>query len=550
MATITAPAPAAARGGDRRPLAGVGALARFALRRDRIRIPAWIAGLTLGSVVNLVSFEDLYPTEADREAVAETMNTPAGLAMTGPAEYLRDYTAGAMMGHQLLGFTALLAALMSVLMVVRHTRAEEESGRAELVRATVVGRHAHMAAALGVVIVTNLVLAVVLAGALAGTGGTGVTATGSLLYGLAHAAVGIVFAGIAAVTVQITEHSRGASGMGLAAIAVAYALRAAGDIGEGGLSWLSPIGWAQATRVYVDDRWWPLLVAAAAAAALVTAGVLLSTRRDVGAGLRRPRQGRGYASVALGHPIGLAVRLHRGLLIGFAAALALLGTMYGSILSEVEDMLAGVEMLEEALAEMGGASIVESFVSMVMVVLAVIASVYVVLAALRPRAEESDGRAEPVLATAVSRARWLAGHVVVGMLGGVVVLAAGGLGLGLAGALALRDSAVLTDAMGAALAYAPALWLTGGLAVALFGLAPRLATLTWVVPVYGFVVSYLGGLLQFPEWMNNLSPFGHVPDLPAEELSVLPLLLLTAIAAGLALLGLTAFRQRDLQTDH
>ena len=248
-----APAPTGrgSRGGS---LAGVGTLIRFGLRQDRIRIPVWLLALFVGTVSTANSLTTLYPTAADLVSAAATADSPANLAMSGPRHYLDDYNLGSMLTHQMLGFTAVMVGLMSVLIVTRHTRAEEETGRAELVRSTVVGRHAHLAAALAVAVAANLALALLLAAGLTGLGIDGIDARGSLLYGLAHAAAGIAFAGVAAVTVQITAHSRGASGMALAVIGAAYVLRASGDVGSEALSWLSPIGWLQRTYVYVDDR--------------------------------------------------------------------------------------------------------------------------------------------------------------------------------------------------------------------------------------------------------------------------------------------------------
>jgi ABC-2 type transport system permease protein len=478
------------------------------------------------------------------------MSSPAGLAMTGPQHYLENYHFGSMLSHQMLGFMAIMVGLMSVLLVVRHTRAEEETGRAELVRANVVGRHAHLTAALGVVAATNILLALLIAASLGGLGLENVTWSGSLLYGTAHAAAGLVFAGVAAVCAQITEHSRGASGLALAVVGIAYVLRAAGDTGGGsdtsGLSWLSPIGWTQATWAFLENRWWPLLLALALAAVLVGVAVELSTRRDVGAGLRQPRPGAAAASNLLATPIGLALRLHRGLMIGFAVAMLLLGMAYGSILGQAEDMLAGIDVFQDAIAEIGGSTVAESFASMIMVIVAIIASVYVVLAALRARAEENAGRAEPVLATAVSRIRWLASHLVVVMIGSAVMMLAAGLGFGVSGAASTGDTALVGTLVGAALAYLPALWVAAGFAILLVGFAPKVAMLAWLVPLYSFVVSYLGQLLQFPQWTNNLSPFGHVPQLPADEPAATPLVVLTALAAVLVAGGLLAFREREV----
>ncbi|MFC8077567.1 ABC transporter permease [Streptomyces sp. NPDC057307] len=551
MTTVTAPAAGHTSAPDRTgsgALAGTGTLVRFGLRRDRVRIPVWVLALTLGTLSTAGEFKTLYSTAEERATAVSSMDSPAALAMTGPRHYLDDYTIGSMMGHQLLGFMAVLVGLMSVLIITRHTRNEEETGRAELVRSTVVGHHAQLASALVVATVANLALAALLTLGVLSTGIDGIGTGEALLYGLTHAAVGLVFAGVAAVTVQITAHTRGASGMALAVIGVAYVLRASGDVGNDALSWLSPIGWAQRTYVFVDNRWWPLLLCLALAALTAAAGFVLSTRRDVGAGLRSARLGRRTASDALTRPFGFALRLHRATLLGFGAGLFVMGVMYGSILGDAADMMKDIEQVQEALAKIGGASIAESFASMIMVVIAVVAAVYVVMAALRPRAEESAGRAEPLLATGLSRDRWVGSHVAVALAGGTALLLAAGLGFGLSGAASVGDGGLVLQLVGAALAYAPALWVTVGVAVALFGWYPRAGAAAWIVPVYAFLVGYLGSILQFPDWMNNLSPFGHVPQLPAADMSWTPMLVLTAVAAGLIWLGLAGFRRRDLET--
>ncbi|MFE7749075.1 ABC transporter permease [Streptomyces sp. NPDC057428] len=541
-----APGRPAASGGA---LAGTRILIRFNLRRDRVRLPLWILALFLGTVTTAGNYKQLYADPQDRAAAVTTMDSPAGLAMTGPPHYLDDYTFGSMLGHQMIGFAAVMVGLMSVLIITRHTRNEEETNRAELVRSTVVGRHAHLAAALTVAVLANLALALLLGFGLGAMGIDSINAGGSLLYGFTHAALGVVFAAVAAVTAQITAHTRAASGMALAVIGLAYVLRAAGDAGgNDALSWLSPIGWAQRTYVYVDNSWWPLLLCLVLAVLCAAAAFVLSTRRDVGAGLRTARLGSPVASESLVTPLGFALRLHRSMLVGFGAGLFLMGAMYGSILGQAGDMLKSIDQIQEALEEVGGTSMVESFASMVMVILAVVASVYVVMAALRPRSEENSGRAEPLLSTGLSRARWAGSHLALAMTGGTVLLLLAGLGIGVAGAASTGDPGLFPELVGAALAYAPALWVTVGVAAVLFGWLPRAATAAWVVPVYAFVVGYLGKLLRFPHWMNNLSPFGHVPQLPAAEMNWTPTIALTAIAVGLVWLGLDGFRRRDLGT--
>jgi ABC-2 type transport system permease protein len=271
----------------------------------------------------------------------------------------------------------------------------------------------------------------------------------------------------------------------------------------------------------------------------------LSTRRDVGAGLRRSRAGRAVASGVLVRPLGFALRLHRGLLIGFGVGAALGGAAYGSVFGGLEEMLANVELAEELLAQFE-ASAVDAFATVILLILAVVVAAYVVLAALRPRAEELAGRAEPVLVTGLSRTRWLASHLTVVLVGSAAVMVAAGAAFGAAAAGTTGDPELFGRITAGSLVYLPALWLTAGLAVALYGWWPRGAGLVWLVPAYGFVVGYLGQLLSMPDWLANLSPFGHVPQLPAHELRWTPLLVLTLIAAALIGLGLAGFRRRDV----
>lgn len=550
-ATATRPAAPADVSTMANALAGTGTLVRFMLRRDRVRIPVWIGAITAGTVASAASFPDIYADAADRQARSALIENPGIRAFTGPGYGLGDYTFGAMMAHEMLSWVAIFVALMSILLMVRHTRAEEEAGRAELVRSAVVGRHAPTAAALIVVGGASILLGVVLALGLGALGIETITWSGSWLYGAALATVGVVFAAVTAVTVQVTEYARGAGGLAGAAFALAYLLRAAGDameIGGGALSWLSPVGWAQQTRVYVDDRWWPLLLSVALTAVLIALALWLSVRRDVGAGLRVARTGPPTASAWLAGPLGLAWRQHRASVAWWGAALFLFGLGYGSLASEVEVFVSELAALEDWMGEVGGESVLDSFLSVVVLMVALAVAVFGVLTALRPRAEETTGRAEPVLATAVSRARWLGSHLVVALGGTALMLALTCLGLGISASAALAEPDLLVRMVGAGLAYVPAVWLTVAVGVALFGLLPRASSGTWLVIVYAVVVGMFGELLSFPDWTEQLSPFGHVPMLPAERMDWTPLVVLTLLAAGLVAAGLAGFRRRDLET--
>ena len=523
-------------------LAGTPALVRLALRRDRIRIPVWVAAVVALVLVTAQTVQGLYPTAGALAAAAAVIeDNPTAVVMNGPAQGLG--TLGGRVAFEVGAFGAVLVALMSLLLVGRHTRAEEESGRTELVRAAAVGRQGPLTAALLVTAGADALVAVAVA---VGLIGLGLPVTGSFTLGAVLGVVGLVFAGVAAVTAQVTEHARGATGLAIAVLGLAFVLRAAGDVGDGTLSWASPIGWAQASRPFAGERVWPVLLALAAAALLAAGATVLGARRDVGAGLVRPRPGPPVARASLLRPAGLALRLQRGSLVAWALAVFLLGVAYGSIAPDIGDFVGENQDLGELLAPSGGAGLTDAFLGTALLVLALIGSGFAVQSTLRLRGEEGAGRLEPVLAAAVSRIRWVGGFLAVTLVGSAVVLAMGGLGAGLASGLLSGDVAAVPRLLGAALAYLPAQWVLVGFAIALFGLVPRVAAAVWAVLAGCVLVGLLGPLLGLPGWVSGVSPFHHVPRLPAAEFSAVPLVVLLGVGTALVGAGLAAFRRRDI----
>ena len=523
-------------------LTATSALVRFILRRDRVRIAVWIVAIGALMVSTVSSVKGIYPTQAslDRAAAAIEGNS-AVIALNGPPIGLD--TLGGRVAFESGSFGLVVVALMSVLMIGRHTRAEEESGRNELLRAAVVGRYAPMTAALVVVAAMDVAVGVIVT---LGLISQDLPTAGSLVFGAAFTALGLAFAGIALLTAQITENTRVVYGAGGALLGLAFALRAVGDATDGTLSWLSPIGWVQASRPFAGERLWPLGIALAAAVALVTGASAIAARRDLGAGLVAPRPGPPVASPRLAGPVGLAFRLQRGSLAGWSAGMFSGGLAYGSLGDSIEDFIRDNEALADLLTAGGGASLTDSFFATALLVLALIGSGYAIASAQRLRVEESGQLVEPLLATAVSRLRWVAGHLILALGGSVVVIGAAGAGAGLAFAVVSGDAAQLPRLLGAALAHTPAVWVLVGLTVALFGLAPRAAVAAWAAMGLCLMIGMLGDLLDLPGWLTAVSPFEHTPQLPAADLTVAPLVILIAVAAGLVTLGLAAFRRRDL----
>lgn len=548
MSTATLAPPVTPRSSGSDALAGTGTLLRFALRRDRIRLTVWLLAIGLLATSTVSSLQTAYPTAADRQARAELMTNPAAIVLSGPSYGLDDYSLGAMVANESTLWLIFLAAIMSITTVVRHTRTEEETGRAELVRAGVVGRHTQLTAAMVLLVLADTAAAVIVTGGLAGTG---LDPADSLAVGVGVGLTGLVFGAVAAVAAQLTEHHRAATGSALAVLGAATLVRGLGDIaGTGGsaLSWSSPIAWAQQTRAFVDLRWWPLLASLALVVAATALAYLLAGRRDLGAGLVPPRRGPAAASGLLSGPTGLAARLQRGALLGWSAGLLVTGLAFGTLADAVGAALAENPQLERFIGAGGAASLTDAFLATTLTYVGLLSAAFAVTSVLRHRAEETAGRTEALLACSLGRTRHLGGGLLVSLAGAVLLLLVGGLGMGVTAAAVTGDGALVVEVLVGALVHLPAVLLVAGVAVAALGLAPRLTALAWVVLGYAVLAGVLGGLLGLPDRALRFSPFDWVPAVPAEPVDVAPLAAMTVLAAVLVAAGLAGFRRRDLAT--
>jgi ABC-2 type transport system permease protein len=527
------------------PLAGLGTMIRFILRRDRIKLPAWIIGHGLFVIYITAALPQLAPTQRDLAGLTTLLTQPVGRMFTGPAIGLEDPTYERFFAAGYAPYLFIIAALMSIFLVTRHTRAEEQSGRAELLRASVLGRHTMLTATLIVAGLANLAAAAIVT---ALTLAAWYPTAGSILVGVATGMTGMVFAGITAVTVQINEFSRAAAGMAGAVLGAAFVLRAVGDMAEVGgsaISWVSPLAWAAQTAPYVENRWWPLALSAGLAVATIIIAFVLQDRRDFGASLMPPRPGNTRAHPMLGHPLGLAARLQRGGVLGWGFGILALGVIDGLFTQAMLD--AADAMPPELAAVFGSDQLLEGYVGFLASFVAILTAAYVVYAMQTLRAEESTGRADAVLATPVSRPGWLGAHALVVALGALLILVITGLGTGLASAAVTGEAWLIGEVIEAHLATAPAVLVVLGITAGLFGILPRLMTLVgWLAVAVIAIVDLFGELLDLPEWFRALSPLWHLATIPAEDFEPIPFIVLLALAAVTVVIGLAGFRRREI----
>ncbi|MFF4907570.1 ABC transporter permease [Streptomyces sp. NPDC001260] len=519
-------------------LVGTRILLRFNLRRDRLMIPVWVAVNTLMVLSMPNTLRTLYGTPAERADLIHQVATNASFrALIGP---VFDDSVGALTAWRVGVYAGVLAAITSLLVVVRHTRDEEESGRQELLSSGAVGRRASLTAALLAAAVANAVLALLVVAGLAGQG-----AVGALAFGLGLAAVGMVFATAAAIVAQLTESARLARGLTAGVLGTAFVLRAAGDSattdGSSVWTWLSPLGWLENLRAYAGERWWVLVLFAAAIALQAAVAYGLAGRRDIGMSFLPTRPGPSVGR--LGTAGALAWRLQRGSVLGWSLAFFVVGVVYGGLTDGVADIVGDNENARRIFERMGGQSaLTNAFLAAMVGMMGLVAALYIVGSVLRLYGEETSGRAEPVLANPVGRLRWATGHLVIAFGGSVLLMLVTGLGF------IVGYGKEAGPILGACLVQLPAVWVIGGLAVLLYGVLPRAATAAWGVAGAVLLIGWVGPALDAPRAVLDLSPFGHLPKLPGGGMQWGPVLVLLALAVTLVATGLTGLRRRDLTT--
>ncbi len=530
-------------------------LVRAQARRDRGQLALWILGTGSFAAFSALAVASVLGTESARVALVRLASSnPALLAIRGIPD---GSSLGALISFQLFTYLAILAALMSSFLTVRHSRGDEERGRAELIGSTPVARSSALTATLllGSFANAGIVVAVTL-----GLASAGLPLAGSLLAGVATGAVGLAFCGIAAVAAQLARSSRAANSLCGGAIGLAFLLRAFGDAlgtsSDNGLrvtsawpSWLSPIGWGQQVRPFGEATGWPVLLDLALAVGAGAGAVALARRRDLGSGILGERPGRSRGAASLRGSFGLAWRLQRGALIGWAIGAALLGVFAGGL---ADPAIAAVQQNPSIRAAMAGlvpggtTALLDTFVAAIMSFLGVLAAGVATQAVLRSRAEETEGRFELVLAGAVRRGRLVGDALAVAAISIAIVLLVGGLSAGIAFAAAGHPDR-FAGSLAAAIVQFPAAAIFAATSALVFTLLPRLTvTLGWSLLALGFVLGQFGGPFGLPEWLRGVSPFLHTPVLSGSAVQWVPALVMLGLALAGGSASIALMSRRDV----
>ncbi|MGW8566679.1 ABC transporter permease [Isoptericola sp. NPDC055881] len=528
------------RGGS---LTGTAPLLRTTLKHDGRHFAPWVAIATLLSASSVLVYPWVFPTEESRQGLSAAVGANPALGLIfGPAYDLT--TADGFNAWRALALGGFLAALGAIFAVTRATRAQEDSGQAELLASGVLGRGSRLLTGTVLALIGSVALGVV-SGLITVLCGGGWEA--SMLLGATFTATGWMFTGLAAITAQIGSDARTANSMAVGALGALFILRGFAYSVEAPewTSWVNPMSWMIETRPATGDHWWPLLLAVALTAVLLVVAFALQAGRDFGQGTIKPSPGpaRGKDRSTW----RLAVRLNRGQIVTWIIAFALLGVVFGYFTTSITDILGSDSSVQQMFAS-GATSpdeLLTSFVVTILSMIGIIAAIPGVQVMLKVRSEEMEDRVEPVMAGAIARPRYYGSNVLLALgTSTLYVLVAGLLVAWLASSADIGID--FGDTLLQAVATVPAVWTVVAVSVAVVGARPAVSIAAWIGVLASFALTLLGPTFGLDDWVLGISPFWHVPNVTAASVDLTGLMWISLFTLGFLLLGFAGFRRRDL----
>ena len=543
--TIATVAPADVRERAARPARPGHAVARISMRLVGLRTVAICIAVGVLIALEAFAFQSGYPSEASRAALVKWAQAPGIRILAGPGAGVN--TVGGFVVWDAGVYLILILGAWSLTMAGRVLRGDESSGRTEnllvgpirAVRALIVQLLVLLAACGVAGIVAAVALAI-----------SGADPWGSVLYGAATFGYCTVVVSVVAVASQVFA-TRIATLASAGGVLVAFILMRMVSNSADGLSWLgylTPVGWLDQIRAFGDSSWPVLLLPLLVTATLLGIALAIRGVRDTGAGLVGVRTGHRSRAWGLGSPLAFAWRANLGVLAAWAGGVAIAGAVVGTLLPTVDEYLSTDIGFQQILASMGMnlTDLIRGLVGMWATVLGLVIAAYAAFRLGSARAEEASTRAELLLTRPVPRWRWLGGHALCLVASIVTLAAAAAAGMWLAG---LVTGAPLTasDAIMAMANTTPVVMVFAGLGILTFGILPRLTVaVTAAVAVAAYILDMVGPILEWPDWMLNISPFHHLADVPVEPFGWGSAAWMVAISVVLAAIGVVAFQRRDL----
>ena len=519
-------------------------LLRLAIRRDCFKSPIWII-LPCLAFWGQITFNLAMPDW--QVFLAELSASPMTGAILGPIVPLT--LEGAIMWRSMVQ-AAMILMIAVPLVVIRHTRSEEASNRAEFYLSRPIGKFAPFMAALilgmGGSLLAGILISIILIV-------SGFAVVGSILAGLTVAFSGCIFAGLALIIAQIFTAPKSVWIAIALLVGSTYFTMVMNNLSGGfsGWLWLAPQSWYRSTVPFGENAVWPLFAFVFFCLVTVGCAFALLKKRDISGGLFTEPVGNTKAPTFLATPLALNLWQNKNMALAWGLGMAFIGGATGAIgptiADQMSEMLAGFASWGPAMAKLGNQ---EGFVALMIYMLGLMGggSIMAVSIMIGLKSDESAGFAEMMLAKPISRVHYIVSFISMAFLYSAVVLVVLGLAVGIGWGTVTGDGAFILKTLTMSISKIPSLWLIIGFAAFLYGVAPKIQTVLSSLLVSGLIVLEMFWEVGLVPWeVLELTPFGIAHySIPIGELNILPLVIATILALGLAWLGISGFRKRNI----
>ncbi len=532
-------------------LTGTAALLKLNLRHDRFKILYWCIGLVGLMTAAAAKFDSLYGSTKAMNAIIATLKTPAMVSLLGPFNGTKPYTVAMVYASEMMVFMGLFAAMMNLYFAVHATRSQEDDGTTELLLAHAVGRQSPLVAAVWELLLINLGVGVLEALGLQFSGMTGAVAAGNWLFGLGLAAFGFMFGMFALGFSQIVNNARSATILSYVFLAIVFIARMGTDVQNTKYTWWTIFGWIEKMKLYTKNDWTPVLLMVVLSVVIGLITLLVAMRRDIGAGLVAPRNGRRQASIWLRGPLTLLMRLDRVSTAIWIIGLALLGASYGSIFGTVGDIVKTNPMMGKVLGttavNTANKAIILGLANKLSIIFVVVASIPPLITLLKLNTDDRKGYLEALHAKPVSRLRLFLTYTGQALVVGTLSFALAVYSMAATGNSSMAHMPVsIGQLMRGFIGFWPSLLVVCGIAALLVGALPKFQSVVWIIPVYGVLSLYLGALIDLPKWAQHISPYGWVNLVPTHAVNWTTFTWMTILGIALFIIGYVCYRRRDL----
>lgn len=510
-----------------------------------LKVAIWVvvlSGLTIGIAV---AMGVLYSTPLERMSLKTTLESPAMTTMVGPVPE-GDFTEAVLFLMMMLLFLAMIYGLFNILMANQVFKHEENNGLTELLIASGEGRKSLFVKQIIIGILINIPFFAFTLGGLNLLDMGGATFEGHLLFVGGVTLFGLLFYALTLLVGSLFETGELTFGITLIILIGAYLYRGMTDVADMTYSVIAPYNWLTRASIYSENEFIWLMPFLIIPVILIIAYVV-TMRRDVDDGVIK-LSGKRKAKRVRSYP-KLLVSQSKLLIIAWMVALVIIGLSYGAVLEDIENIMNNNFIVRAAVEAGQFANPTKFFVSMISIITAII-SIIPGLMVIGKLLKEEKHRLEWMIAgglrSRVTRVRVFVSHLVLAIVLSLVCHALYLVTL-YAMTIPVPDFSIpAIDYVFALISEGSVLILILGIAAMLYGVSFKLFKLVWPILAVLFIISYVGIMLQFPEWLRSVSPFHHLGHIFVDGPQWLPISLFYVIGFVLMGIGIVAASKRDL----